>query len=102
MREPQHPRVNRKSSLVLEAVSLESTSREDAGPRGQKKELPILVLHHTAGRSRGPSISGGPEQNTTGSRPHWKYQAPSNRGRELQTRHGSNHNCGHQHRFRGD
>ena len=78
MRELQHPRVNRKTSLVLEAVSLESTPREDAGPRGQKEELPILALHHTAGPSRGPSISGGPEQNTTGSRPHRKYQSPSN------------------------
>ena len=37
IRELQRLRADRKSSIVLEAVSLEATSREDASPEAEKK-----------------------------------------------------------------
>jgi len=61
MRELQRLRADRKSSIVLEAVSLEATSREDASPEAEKKGCQFLVLTTLLDPSRGPGISGGPD-----------------------------------------
>ena len=54
-------RVDRKSSIVLEAVALEATSREDASPEAEKKGCQFFVLTTLLDPSRGPGISGGPD-----------------------------------------
>ena len=61
MRELQRLRTDRKSSVILEAVSLEATSREDASPEADKKGCQYLVLTALLDPSGGPSISGGPD-----------------------------------------
>ena len=61
MRELQRLRADRKSSIVLEAVALEATSREDASPEAEKKGCQFFVLTTLLDPSRGPGISGGPD-----------------------------------------
>ena len=61
MRELQRLRADRKSSIVLEAVSLEGASREDASPEAEKKGCQYFVLTTLLDPRRGPGISGGPD-----------------------------------------
>lgn len=61
VRELQHLRNQRKSTIVIEAVSLEAADREDANPEAQKKGCKYFVLTTLLNPSRGPGISGGPD-----------------------------------------
>lgn len=61
LRELQRKRTDRKSSIVLEAVSLDSSSREDAGGEAAQKNCDYLVLTTMVDPRRGPGISGGPD-----------------------------------------
>jgi hypothetical protein len=61
MRELQRLRADRKSSIILQAVSLEATSREDASAEANQKDCQYLVLTTVLDPSHGPGISGGPD-----------------------------------------
>ena len=61
VREMQRLRSDHKSMIVLEAVSLEATAREDAGPEAEEKGCQYFVLTTLLNPSRGPGISGGPD-----------------------------------------
>ena len=61
VRELQRLGADRKSMIVLEAVSLETTAREDASTEAEKKGCQYFVLTTLLNPSRGPGISGGPD-----------------------------------------
>ncbi|MFZ1140134.1 MAG: hypothetical protein WAN76_13200 [Candidatus Sulfotelmatobacter sp.] len=61
MRELQRLRADRKSSIILEAVSLEASSREDASAEAERKGCQYFVLTTLLDPSHGPGISGGPD-----------------------------------------
>ena len=61
VRELQRLRNERKSSIVIEAVALEATAREDAHAEAEKKGCQYFVLTTLLNPSRGPGISGGPD-----------------------------------------
>jgi hypothetical protein len=61
MRELQRKRTDRKSSLVIDAVSLDASSREDALQEAAQKNCEYLVLTTMVDPRRGPGISGGPD-----------------------------------------
>lgn len=61
VRDLQRVRTDRKSSVILEAVPLESSSKEDAGPEATQKNCQYLVLTTMVDPRRGPGISGGPD-----------------------------------------
>jgi hypothetical protein len=61
MRELQRLRNERKSTIVIEPVALESTAREDAHAEAEKKGCQYFVLTTLLNPSRGPGISGGPD-----------------------------------------
>src|SRR6202521_5416818 len=61
VRELQRLGADRKSMIVLEAVSLETTAREDASAEAEKKGCQYFVLTTLLNPSRGPGISGGPD-----------------------------------------
>jgi hypothetical protein len=61
IRELQRLRADRKSSIILETVSLEASSREDASPEAEKKGCQYFVLTTLLDPGRGPGISGGPD-----------------------------------------
>lgn len=60
VRELQRLRKERKSSIVLEAIPLDATSSDDAGPEAKKKGCQYFVLTTLLDPSHGPAISGGP------------------------------------------
>ena len=60
VRELQRKRTDRKSSIVLEAVPLQGSSKEDAGAEAAQKNCDYLVLTAMVDPRRGPGISGGP------------------------------------------
>jgi hypothetical protein len=61
MRELQRLRVDHKSPIVLEAVSLEASSSEDASAESEKKGCQYFVLTTLLDAGHGPGISGGPD-----------------------------------------
>jgi hypothetical protein len=61
VRELQRKRTDRKSSIVIEAVSFDASSREDAGQEAAQKNCEYLVLTTMVDPRRGPGISGGPD-----------------------------------------
>ncbi len=61
MRELNRLRSDCKSSIVLEAVPLESSDREDAATEAEKKDCQFFVLTTVLNPSNGPGISGGPD-----------------------------------------
>jgi len=61
VRELQRLRKERKSTIVIEAVALEATAREDAHAEAEKKGCQYFVLTTLLNPSRGPGISGGPD-----------------------------------------
>jgi hypothetical protein len=61
VRELQRLRINRKSEIVLEVVSLDATAREDASSEAEQKSCRYFVLTTLLNPSRGPAISGGPD-----------------------------------------
>jgi hypothetical protein len=61
VRELQRKRTDRKSSIVIEAVSLDASSREHAGSEAAQKNCEYLVLTTMVDPRRGPGISGGPD-----------------------------------------
>lgn len=61
VRELQRLGKQRKSTIVIEAVSLEATAREDAIPEAEKKGCQYFVLTTLLNPSHGPGISGGPD-----------------------------------------
>lgn len=61
LRELQRVRTDHKSSIVLEAVSLEGSSQEDAAPEAAQKNCQYLVLTTMVNPRRGPGVSGGPD-----------------------------------------
>jgi len=61
VRELQRLSNERKSTIVIEAVALESTAREDAHAEAEKKGCQYFVLTTLLNPSRGPGISGGPD-----------------------------------------
>ena len=61
IRELQRLRVYRKSPIVLEAVALEASSREDASAEAERKGCRYFVLATLLDPGHGPSISGGPD-----------------------------------------
>ena len=60
VRELVRKRSDRKSSVILEVVSLQASSREDARTEGAQKNCEYLVLTTMVDPARGPAISGGP------------------------------------------
>ena len=61
VRELKRLRVDRKSMIVLDAVALEATTREDASLEADKKGCQVFVLTTLLNPNHGPGISGGPE-----------------------------------------
>jgi hypothetical protein len=61
VRELQRKRTDRKSSIILEAVSLDASSKEDAGSEAGQKNCEYLVLTTMVDPRRGPGISTGPD-----------------------------------------
>jgi len=61
VRELQRKRTDRKSPIVLEVVSLQGSSKEDAGAEAAEKNCDYLVLTTMVDPRRGPGISGGPD-----------------------------------------
>ena len=61
LRELQRIRTNRKSDVVIEAVSLEASSKEDAGEEAAQKKCEYFVLTTMLDPRHGPGISGGPD-----------------------------------------
>jgi hypothetical protein len=61
VRELQRLGSDHKSMIVLEAVSLEATAREDASPEAKEKGCQYFVLTTLLNPGRGPGISGGPD-----------------------------------------
>jgi hypothetical protein len=52
---------DRKSMIILEAVPLEASTREDASPEAEHKSCQYFVLTTLLDPSHGPGISGGPD-----------------------------------------
>ncbi len=61
VRELQRLGSQSKSTIVIEAVSLEASAREDATPEAEKKGCQYFVLTTLLNPSRAPGISGGPD-----------------------------------------
>jgi hypothetical protein len=61
VRELQRKRTDRKSSIVLDAVPLQASSKEEAAEEAAKKNCDYLVLTTMVDPHRGPSISEGPD-----------------------------------------
>lgn len=61
VRELQRLKANRKSPVVLEVVTLDAASREDAAPEAEKKGCRYFVLTTLLDPSRRPGISSGPD-----------------------------------------
>ncbi len=61
VRELKRLQSDRKSTIVLEAVSLESSDREDAATEAEKKDCQFFVLTTLLNPTNGPGISGGPD-----------------------------------------
>jgi hypothetical protein len=61
VRELERKRTDRKSSVILEVISLQASSREDARAEAAQKNCEYLVLTTMVDPARGPAISGGPD-----------------------------------------
>ena len=61
VRELQHLRKDRKSAILLEAIPLDASEREDASAEAEKKDCQYFVLTTLLNPARGPGISGGPD-----------------------------------------
>lgn len=61
VRDLQRVRNDRKSAIILEAVPLEASSKEDAGAEATQKNCQYFVLTTMVDPRRGPGISGGPD-----------------------------------------
>ena len=61
VRELKRLQSDRKSTLVLEAVPLESSDREAAATEAEKKDCQFFVLTTLLNPANGPGISGGPD-----------------------------------------
>ncbi len=61
IRDLQRLRIDRKLPIVLEAVALEASSREDASAEAERKGCRYFVLTTLLDPGHGPSISGGPD-----------------------------------------
>lgn len=61
VRELKRLQSDRKSTIAIEAVPLESSDREDAAAEADKKDCQFLVLTAAVDPARGPGISGGPD-----------------------------------------
>ena len=61
VRELERKRTDRKSSVLLEVVSLQASSKQDAGAEAAQKNCEYLVLTTMVDPGRGPGISGGPD-----------------------------------------
>ena len=61
VRELQRERTSRKSDVVLEPVSLDAASREDARQEAARKNCEYFVLTTMVDPGRGPQISGAPD-----------------------------------------
>ena len=61
VREIQRVRMDRKSAIILEPVSLDAISLEDAGPEAARKDCRYFVLTTMVDPRRGPGMSGGPD-----------------------------------------
>lgn len=60
IRELKRMRKDRKSSVIIEAVSLDATSRKDAGAEAAEKDCQFFVLTTLLDFAHGPGISAGP------------------------------------------
>lgn len=61
VRELQRKRNDRKSPILLDAVALEASSKEEATAEAAQKSCGYLVLTTMVDPRRGPGISGGPD-----------------------------------------
>jgi hypothetical protein len=61
VRELERKRTDRKSSVILEVVSLQASSQQDAGAEAAQKNCQYLVLITMVDPGRGAGISGGPD-----------------------------------------
>ena len=61
VRELEHKRTDRKSSVIFEVVTLQASSQQDAGAEAAQKNCKYLVLTTMVDPGRGPAISGGPD-----------------------------------------
>ena len=98
VRELQRLRNERKSTIVIEAVALEATAREDAHAEAEKKSCQYFVLTTLLNPSRGPGISGGPDGSPRGACAHRKHKSQQDSGHELHDcRSWYCSNCGRRH-----
>ena len=61
VRELEHKRTDRKSSVIFEVVTLQASSQQDAGAEAAQKNCKYLVLTTMVDPGRGPAISGSPD-----------------------------------------
>jgi len=61
LRELKSRRTHRKSPITLEAVSLQSSSKQDAATEAAQKHCDYFVLTTMLDPRQGPGISGGPD-----------------------------------------
>jgi len=61
LRELKARRTKRKSPIVIEAVSLQASSKEDAAAEAAQKKCDYFVLTTMLDPRQGPGISGGPD-----------------------------------------
>lgn len=61
VRELKRLQSDRKSTIALEAIPLESSDREDAASEADKKDCQFFVLTTLLNPANGPGISGGPD-----------------------------------------
>lgn len=61
LRELKGRRTKRKSSIIIDAVSLEASSKEDAAAEAAQKKCDYFVLTTMLDPHQGPGVSGGPD-----------------------------------------
>ena len=61
VRELQRQRTNKKSTIVIDAVALDATLREDAAQEAETKNCQYFVLTTVVDARQGPGLSGGPD-----------------------------------------
>lgn len=61
LRELKSRRTKRKSPIVIEAVALQASSKEDAATEAAQKKCDYFVLTTMLDPRQGPGISGGPD-----------------------------------------
>lgn len=61
LRELKNRRTKRKSSIIIEAIPLQASSKEDAASEAGQKKCDYFVMTTLLDPRQGPGISGGPD-----------------------------------------